>query len=213
MGTTAIILAGGKSSRFGTDKSLLRWNDKRIVEYMAQQCADFAEEILVVSNQPCKFGLEGVRELSDIFRDKGPLGGIHAGLAAAAYEKVFVTACDMPLFQPALAVRLIKSLETGVYRAETYEAAIPRCKGRLQPLFSALRRTPALRAAEELLKQDQRKLRMLFTKLHTCYMDMEAMGYPDDDGKAMDIFYNINYPADYEALLAGWIKEGNGSDE
>lgn len=148
----------------------------------------------MVSNAPCKFGLPGVREVSDRYKEKGPLGGIHAGLMAASFETVFVTACDMPFFHPELAVRLLDYIKD-------YEAAVPRSGDRMQPLFSALRRTPALREAGELLQSDRRRLRTLFERLDTFCLDLDC-------GET-DIFYNINYQADYEKLLAGDVNALN----
>ena len=202
MDVTAILLAGGRSSRFGRDKSLLCWQDRPIVERLAEQCAAVADEVLIVSNSPGKFRLPGVRELSDRYPDMGPLGGLHAGLAEAAHPWVFVTACDMPLFHAALARDLL------TFTAYC-EAVLPRCGTRLQPLFSVLRREPALREAEWMLSHGRRRLRELYERLDTFYLDLPDGG-PGAGDPAADLFYNINYPADYERLVAGVRKEGNG---
>ena len=190
MKTTAIILAGGKSSRFGRDKSLLILNGQRIVEYLVEQCYQFADEVLIVSNSDAKFRIPGVRELSDIYPEKGPLGGIHAGLTHAKGDTVFVTACDMPMFDLELARELVAL-------SSEYEAALPVADGRLQPLFAMLRRAPALRAAERMLYSDLRKLRFLYDRLKTCYL------YSTTQEEPKDLFFNINYPADFERLVSG----------
>ena len=190
MKTTAMILAGGKSSRFGRDKSLLILNGQRIVEYLVEQCYQFADEVLIVSNSDAKFRIPGVRELSDIYPEKGPLGGIHAGLTHAKGDTVFVTACDMPMFDLELARELVAL-------SSEYEAALPVADGRLQPLFAMLRRAPALRAAERMLYSDHRKLRFLYDRLKTCYLCRPVQEEPKD------LFFNINYPADFERLVSG----------
>lgn len=199
MGATAIILAGGKSSRFGRDKSQLSWRSRGIVEHLAEACAALADQVLVVSNQPGKFAIPGVTELCDLYENRGPLGGIHAGLTAAACETVFVTACDMPLFHAELARRLLSF-------SDRYEAALPRNGQRHEPLFAMLRRTPALAASTALLERDQRALLGLYRSLRTRWLDREEWGTRSPD-KAEDIFFNINYPADYERLLAGYREE------
>ena len=188
MGVTAIILAGGKSSRFGRDKSLLVLDSKLLVRHLADCCATFADEILIISNQDQKFGFPGIRELSDRYTNMGPLGGIHAGLCEASHEHIFVTACDMPFFQVSLA-------ETLLARLHIYDAAMPCHHALCEPLFSAMRRTEALAAAEMLLQQGDRKVLLLFDRINTfCWNCTE---------EDIHIFYNINYPDDYDRLTAG----------
>lgn len=199
MGVTAIILAGGRSSRFGRDKSQLSWRSRGMVEHLVGECRTLADEVLVVSNQPGKFSIPGVTELCDIYRDRGPLGGIHAGLTAATWETVFLTACDMPLFHSGLARRLLSF-------SGRYEAALPRDGDRHEPLFAMLRRTPALAESTFLLERDQRTLLGLYQGLHTRWLDREEWGLPNP-GQAETVFFNINYPADYEDLLAGYREE------
>lgn len=111
--TTAIILAGGKSSRFGADKTTLPWGNRLIIHHLVEACNKFADEVLIISNQQNKFAIEGVREISDIFKEKGPLGGFHAGMEAARYDKIFFTACNMPLFNLELAQKLLTQLDQG----------------------------------------------------------------------------------------------------
>lgn len=190
MKTTAIILAGGKSSRFGRDKSMLVWNGRRIMEHLVERCSDIADEVLVVSNAKEKFGIPGVCELTDIYKGMGPLGGIHAGLRRASHDTVFVTACDMPLFHPELAEKLLSY-------STRYEAAVPVANGRIQPLFAMLKKTPALLVAESMLRADQRRLRGLYEQLHTCYYSQH------EQAEDPDLFFNINYPADFERLVSG----------
>jgi molybdopterin-guanine dinucleotide biosynthesis protein A len=76
--TTAIILAGGKSSRFGGDKTILPLGNRLLIHHLVEACNKFADEVLIIGNQQNKFAIEGVREISDIFKEMGPLGGFHA---------------------------------------------------------------------------------------------------------------------------------------
>lgn len=94
--TTAIILAGGKSSRFGADKKTLPWGNRLIIHHLVEACNKFADEVLIISNQQNKFAIEGVREISDIFKEKGPLGGFHTGMEAARYDKIFLPPATYP---------------------------------------------------------------------------------------------------------------------
>ena len=112
------------------------------------------------------------------------------GLKQARHDTVFVTACDMPLFHPELARKLLSYVPQ-------YEAAVPVIDDRIQPLFAVLRRTPALLVAESMLRADPRRLRGLYEQLHTCYYSQY------EQGEDSDLFFNINYPADFERLVSG----------
>ncbi len=192
MKATAIILAGGKSSRFGSDKSLLMWNNQLIMKTLVDSCRTFADEILIVSNQENKFGIQGTKELRDIYPEMGPLGGLHAGLNAATHERVFLTACDMPLLNTELAKKIL-------YQLTAYEAVVPCCEGRFHPMFTAFRRTPALFVADHMLSQGERKMLMLIKKLSTCYWECSV--------EEEQAFYNMNYLEDYRRLIGDYGKE------
>ncbi|BDF66300.1 putative molybdenum cofactor guanylyltransferase [Oscillospiraceae bacterium] len=192
MGNALILLAGGKSSRFGRDKTQLELAGRRLVPAIVDACRPFCGELFVVSNAQGKFGLPGVTELRDIYPDTGPLGGIHAGLTASQSEKNLVVACDMPFFSPELAQRLLE--ESGGHLA-----CVPRVGDKLQPLLAVYDRA-LLPRAEELLRAGRRPVRGLYEDTDTLFLDCgdwcrggeAAPGSP---------FYNINYPEDFTRLL------------
>lgn len=186
MGTTALILAGGKSSRFGSDKSLLMLHKKLIVQHLVDCCTHFADEVFIISNHKNKFGIDGIYEICDCYQSMGPLGGIHAGLRTSANEKIFVTACDMPFFQISLAEKMLQLLDV-------YDAVIPCFQNQYEPLFSAMRRDAALPVAENMLRKNQKRMMQMFTQLHTY-----AWSCTEQEHKN---FYNINYKEDYKQLL------------
>lgn len=93
---TAIILAGGKSTRMGFDKQLLKIDERRLMDSLINKLHKEFEEIIIVTNRPELYiGLSHIIT-SDIIKDKGPLGGIHAGLNKSSSQYSFVVACDMP---------------------------------------------------------------------------------------------------------------------
>lgn len=93
---TAIILAGGKSSRMGFDKEQLLINDKRLVDVLSAVLQEEFSQVIVVSNNRDLRTLAGVQIVSDELSGVGPLGGIHAGLKVARSMYSYLTACDMP---------------------------------------------------------------------------------------------------------------------
>lgn len=186
---TAAILAGGKSSRFGRDKSLLTLDGATLTERAVKNLLPLFDEILIVSNASDKFHLPGAREIGDVYPNAGPLGGIHSALVHSRNEAVFVMACDMPHFDAALCQRLV-DLSAG------YDAFVPRAGDELEPLF-ALYRKSALPAMESLLQGGRYKVRGLFEHVKTGFLPLAVRQSGEDP------FYNINFPSDYEALQKG----------
>jgi molybdopterin-guanine dinucleotide biosynthesis protein A len=93
---SAIILAGGKSSRMGFDKQLIKLNERRLMDSLIHKLKGEFEDIIIVTNRPELYIGLSHKITEDILLDKGPLGGIHAGLLQSSSEYSFVVACDMP---------------------------------------------------------------------------------------------------------------------
>lgn len=93
---TAVILAGGKSSRMGFDKQYIRVKGKLIIEYQLEILRKLFEEVIIVTNKPEEYKSYGCRLVSDELPDFGPLGGIHSGLKASNSQFNYFIACDMP---------------------------------------------------------------------------------------------------------------------
>lgn len=93
---TAIILAGGKSTRMGFDKQFLEIDNVPIIGTIIAKLKEEFDEIIIVTNKPESYKDIEEKIITDIIKDMGPLGGIHAGLMEASSEYSFITACDMP---------------------------------------------------------------------------------------------------------------------
>lgn len=186
---TLIILAGGKSSRFGRDKSLLELDGKRIVEVNVEMSRPHFDEVMISSNAEAKFGIPGVTELTDTYKEMGPMGGMHSGLTASRNDTVFFAACDMPYFNVSLAMELLR-------QAEGHMICVPRYGDKTEPLFGVYRKE-LLPLIEELLDDGRRSLRDLMVRTDTLYFD--CSGWMSENG-AEDAFYNINYQEDFEKV-------------
>ena len=92
---TGIILAGGKSSRLGTDKALLKIDNKLFIEQIRDIIAPFTTEIIISSNNP-NHKLINTHLLPDVYPNKGPLSGIYSGLANALNQNCLIVSCDRP---------------------------------------------------------------------------------------------------------------------
>ncbi|MBR6259144.1 MAG: molybdenum cofactor guanylyltransferase [Oscillospiraceae bacterium] len=187
--TTLVILAGGKSSRFGRDKSLVEINGRRLVETTVMKCLPVFDEVMISSNKDSKFGIPGVPELKDVYLDMGPLGGVHSAFLAARNDAVFFAACDMPFFNTDLAQLIIEN-------SAGREACVPKVGEKIEPLFAVYRKS-LLPKTMELLKAGRKSLRDLMEVGDTNILDCTV--WVEEHG-AQDAFFNMNYEADFQRL-------------
>ncbi|MDY7076875.1 MAG: NTP transferase domain-containing protein, partial [Chloroflexota bacterium] len=82
--STGIVLAGGASRRMGRDKAFLELDGQPLIGIVVERMASVCAEVLVVAGDVRPYAGLGVRLVEDSFRGVGVLGGLHAGLEAAA---------------------------------------------------------------------------------------------------------------------------------
>lgn len=98
---TALILAGGKSSRMGFDKQYLKLGRKPLMDTMIHALSATFSDIIVVTNDPHSYAHLPIRLARDRYPNVGPLAGLEVGLAMSQSEYVFLRACDMPIYNDA----------------------------------------------------------------------------------------------------------------
>jgi len=190
MSTTGVILAGGKSSRMGQDKSLLTLNNRSLIQKVVSELEGIVDELLIVSNAENKYGFPHIKEISDIFPGMGPLAGIHAGLTAASGDYSFVTACDLPFFDGRLARFLLE-------QSEGFDIAVPRIEEHLQPLFAVYSKE-CLAPIEVLLKKGIGKIINFYPEVRVNYVDEDLIKPIVDPNR---VFFNVNTLSDYNFIL------------
>src|SRR5690554_1840052 len=91
----AFILAGGKSSRMGSDKGLLSVNGMTMTEHLIKTLNQLEIKTNIISGNKAyqQFGLTVV---PDVIPDKGPLGGLYTALKRTRAQSVLLLSCDMP---------------------------------------------------------------------------------------------------------------------
>lgn len=109
---SAAILAGGKASRMGQDKQTLRRDGSLVVHQLIEQLEPYFDEIIVVTKTAGLYQGQNVVLTQDKLPSRGPMSGIHAALTVANSPYVYITACDMPQFDPRLLGFLLKDLDT-----------------------------------------------------------------------------------------------------
>ena len=96
---SGLLLAGGASSRFGSDKAMAPWAGGKLIEAGAAKSKDLFSETLVPVKDPDVYGFlsrPGLRLIADVSARRHPGVGLLTGLLAARTERVFAFACDMP---------------------------------------------------------------------------------------------------------------------
>lgn len=107
---TAVILAGGKSSRMGRDKALLKFGETTILENLTELAARIFCEVLVIAEDRAKLkGLDlgSAKVYEDLLKERGPLAAVYTGLQYSRTEASFVFTCDMPFMDEVLVRELV----------------------------------------------------------------------------------------------------------
>jgi molybdopterin-guanine dinucleotide biosynthesis protein A len=183
------ILAGGASSRMGTDKARLRLGGRTFLERIAGALGAVTSEISVVGARP-ETNAPGFPVVSDIYRDCGALGGLHAALLACRAPWAAVVSCDLPFVTGELFTRLCE------LRTQDADAVVPRqTDGRPQPLCALYSPSRCLALVARLLSEGERRPRVLLQQTHTRWVAPAELA---DLGDAEMFFLNVNTPEDYE---------------
>ena len=99
-----VVLAGGKSRRFGGDKSQAKLGKKILIDYILSELIDEFNEVLIVANNPIKYLLsDKIKKIGDLKKDHGPLGGIFSSMKWAkennkSYKWIASFPSDTPFF-------------------------------------------------------------------------------------------------------------------
>ncbi|WP_203258761.1 molybdenum cofactor guanylyltransferase [Hyunsoonleella ulvae] len=149
---TGIILAGGKSSRMGTDKGFLKLNNKPFIQYSIDALQPLVSDILIVSDAAA-YDVFGLKRIHDTLKNAGPISGIYSGLKASKTTYNLVLSCDIPLITTVVLQKLIDAFdeESEIIQAES--------NGKTMPLI-ALYKSSIKDTFKSFLEQDERRLRI-----------------------------------------------------
>ncbi len=194
-----VVLAGGRSRRYGSDKAFAQLGGVSLVQRAARTLLPLAGRVVVVANDLDRHSLEGQPVRPDLVSGLGPLGGLHTAVAWAAEDAmrgVVVLATDMPFVPTPLLDDLVGRLERGA-------AVVPASRGPrgFEPLCAAYD-VGCLPAIEAAIEKGDRAVISFFPAVDLRIVELarvSAYGDPDT------MFFNVNRPEDHvraDALLA-----------
>lgn len=193
---TGVVLAGGRSSRFGRDKLAEPFLGAPLLHHTLERVGAVCGELVLVlapgSPEPSLPAGRRVRLARDAAPYEGPLAGAHAGLLGVRTELALLVGGDMPGLVPEVVEEMVRAASD-----PSVEAVALADAGRLRPLPSLVRVAPAVRAAVALLETDRRRLRELLGALRVAAVDEATWTALDPDRRSL---LDVDEPADLEAL-------------
>ena len=208
MDNSAVILAGGFSKRFGSDKGLATLLGKPLIKFVLDAVEGIVEESVVVVSSTCqaeaysKVLNSKVRVAVDKYSVRSPLVGALTGFRESRGEYGLLLSCDMPLVSRDVLALL---LEICINK----NAVIPRWpNGYVEPLHAAYRIRPALEAAEKAFNEGKFDMRSMIEELRGVrYISTLVFEQFDPELK---MFLNVNTPLDLrraERILKGEARQ------
>lgn len=205
MNPLGVVLAGGRSTRYGAPKALERVGGERIVDRVRETLRRVTSDLVVSANDPDLFADLGLPILPDARPDVGPLAGIHTTLMEARSRGrpgILAVACDMPF--PCLP--LLKRLRRAAFdRGPNHEAAlpdvvVPESRGRrgIEPLFAAYG-TGCIEAIEAALEEGDRRMIGFHERVAVERIPLSEVASMCDPARA---FLNVNTPAERDRAEA-----------
>lgn len=177
---TVQIMLGGLSTRMGQDKALVKLGGKTLLERAIARWQGYGAglQLSVGAAERAELAPEGIPAVVDIYPERGPLGGLQAGLHACDTPLLLLVAVDCPFLDYEQADRLLDAMGEA-------EACVYTLDGRPQPLFGLYRRR-CWTSAETLILQGDNRMSQLLEWSNTVYVPTENT----------EPFRNLNTPED-----------------
>jgi molybdopterin-guanine dinucleotide biosynthesis protein A len=183
---TGVVLAGGRSSRFGRDKALLELHGETLLARAVRILSSITDEVIVLGPPDRAAHVGGSRVIPDERPGDGPLPALATALREMRSERMIAVATDMPLLNPALLRHIVD-------RSVGYDVAVPRVGGRTQQLHAVYARS-CLPAIESQLQRDDLKIDRFFSAVRTLVIEEDEIATIDPH---LLSFRNINTEPDW----------------
>ena len=194
-----IILAGGRSSRFGRDKALVDFAGRPLIAHVTHRLQDLGDECIVSigksdnADEYRRILPKNIMIAQDTVNFQGPLAGFITALDKCTSNSCFLGACDMPLIEPKVVQYLFR-------KGANSSGAIPKWRdGRLEPLHAVYDRNATKHAARQVINEHTPSMISLIDHIPRIrFVNIEDEIAPLD--ASLDTFRNLNTPRDLEKL-------------
>lgn len=186
---TLAIVAGGKSTRMGRDKSFVPLNGRPLIEHVLERTRDLGQtETILIVNQLTLYAHLGLPMFADLLPDRGSLGGIYTAIHHSGTPYTLCVACDMPFLNAEL-------LRYQIALASDYDVVVPRVDRYPEGLHAVYSQAclPAIRSQ---LAADRLKVIGFYQDVRVRYLDEQEWQRFDPEGLS---FRNINTPGELDA--------------
>ena len=184
---TAVILAGGKSRRMGSNKAFLKLKGKTFIERQIELLREMFDEIFISANTPSEYKYLNLPVFKDIYPEKGPLGGIYTSLVNSSSFYTFMLACDMPFVESGL-IKHLKGF------TKEYDVVVPKSERGLEPLHAFYSKN-CIDPIKRELDADNLRIISFFPHVKVKIVELESLTSPDSFKNSIK---NLNTRNEYE---------------
>lgn len=195
MNITGIILAGGKSQRMGTDKALVKFEGKTLLQRALDFCLNFCNRV-IISSGSVSHQIPGFDRIADEVNDCGPLGGIYSCVKQSSTDWNFVLSVDAVLVNMDLIRYLSRHLQE-------FDAIVPVHSRGIEPLMAFYHKR-SLQVMESMLVKGKFKMQELLENIRTCYASTDHL----TDNFPL-LFLNLNNAEDLHRITQGLFSQKN----
>lgn len=195
-GVSGVILAGGASRRMGRNKALLNLAGQPLISVIAGRLHTVVDEVIIAANDTARYAPFADRCVPDVYSGVGTLGGIHAGLQAAAYPLAVIVACDMPFLNSAVLAWFVQAA-AGANGASQADLVVLRHDKGVEPLHAVYRKS-CLPAIEATIRSGERCAFAFYDQIRVRYVAPEEILTLDP---GLSSFLNVNNPPQWYRVL------------
>ncbi len=181
----ACIIAGGKSGRFGGDKSVFVYEGRPLISHVLDVIKPVFDDIKIIANDSEKFSFLGLDVIPDLIPGLGPIGGIYSALENVDCSRVFIFPCDMPFLNTEF-VKYMSQIP------DIYDVIVPKAGDFFQPLH-AIYSKKCLSKIKKQIDEKNFKMSAIFEDLNIRIVGEDEIGFYGDP---FMMFKNINFRSD-----------------
>jgi molybdopterin-guanine dinucleotide biosynthesis protein A len=186
---TGVILAGGRSRRYGKNKALVKIDGIPLIERVVSVMQGLFQHLILITNTPDDYSHLKLPMYEDLIKGLGPLGGIFTALMTITDEAGFFVACDMPSLNRELIHHMVKI-------RDNFDAVVPKIHGKMEALH-ALYGKGCLPAISRLVDFREYQIFRFFPEVSVRYVEENEIRDFDPELRS---FFNINRPQELGRL-------------